>query len=87
MCILMALILPAIPQIVLFSNGGFIINSFPPTGCIGKDIDTIFYGIFLPTIFLCGVGTTLLVFILRKVMRVSFICCSVNHFHKIHKSA
>lgn len=70
-CLIVALVLPAIPLIILSENGGFIIARFPPIACVGKDTDSSFYSAIFPVIILYGIGTNFLLFILWKIRRVS----------------
>ena len=70
-CLIVGLVLPAIPVAAISVNGGFIIARFPPIACVGKDADSTFYSAVLPVILLYGVGTNFLVVILWKIRRVS----------------
>lgn len=73
--ILVSLILPVIPVvIVIFASskqGGFTITRAPPILCAGYDLHTNFWGFMFPLNLLLAVGVTLLVFILRIVIKVT----------------
>ena len=70
-CLIVGLVLPAIPLTVISVNGGFIITRFPPIACVGKDADSTFYSALLPIVIIYGVGTNFLVFIVWTIRRVS----------------
>ena len=74
-CLILGLVLPAIPVAVISVNGGFIITRFPPIACVGKDADSTFYSVVLPLILLYGVGTSFLLVILWRIRRVSAHSC------------
>ena len=42
-CVVAAIILPVYAPLAIALNGGFAITRFPPTGCLGRDVDAIFY--------------------------------------------
>ena len=75
MFILAGLILPAIPVIiVIFAStirGGFTITRAPPILCAGYGLHTNFWGFMFPLNILLAVGVTLMVFILRTVIKVT----------------
>ena len=72
--ILVSLILPVIPVVIVISmRGGFTITRAPPILCAGYDLHTNFWGFLFPLNLLLAVGVTLMVFILRIVIKVNVI--------------
>ena len=72
---LAGLILPVVPiLIVVFGSrptGGFTITRAPPILCAGFDLHINFWAFIFPMSLLLATGVTLLVFILRIVIKVA----------------
>ena len=76
--ILASLILPVTPILIIVFTGhahrrGFTLSRAPPILCTGIDIDTNFWAFLFPLSLVLGLGTTLLVLILRTVIKVVII--------------
>jgi hypothetical protein len=76
--VLASLILPVLPVlVVVFASkehryrSSFTLTRSPPILCSGIDLHTNFWGIIFPTSLMLGLGTNLLVLILRTVIKVS----------------
>lgn len=75
--VLATLILPVLPiLIVVFASkeyryqSSFTLTRSPPILCSGIDLHTNFWGVIFPTSLILGLGTNLLVLILRTVIKV-----------------
>ena len=72
-CVIIAIVLPLYAPLALFLKGGFTITRFPPTGCFGGDVDTIFYSVIAPTTVILAIGTTMLLLLLWRIRQVATI--------------
>ena len=72
-CVIIALIFPVVAPVTLSIEGGFIIARFPPIVCAGRDVAATFYTTVLPATLIYAIGTTLILLILWKIRRVSFL--------------
>lgn len=88
---LVALILPVAPVLIIMfaasQKGGFTMTRTPPILCAGYDLHTNFWAFIFPTSLVLAVGVTLMVFILRIVIKVvkliAFIlstCFNLSHY-------
>lgn len=75
--VLASLILPILPVLIVIfvsskpgGTGGFTITRVPPILCAGFDIHTTFWANVFPISLLLAIGVTLLVFILRTMIKV-----------------
>ena len=92
---LFAIILPAAPVLIIMfassQKGGFTITRTPPILCAGYDLHTNFWAFIFPTSLMLAVGVTLMVFILRIVIKVvklalyyntcTSTCFILSHYH------
>ena len=69
-CVVLALVLPLVIIISSHIVDGFIITRFPPLVCAPRNANVIFYTFILPIDLMIGVGTTLLILIVRKLLMV-----------------
>ncbi len=69
-CVIVGLLVPWIPVIVVFANGGFTMITFPPLPCTGREAGPTFYGLVLPIILLLQIGITLLIILFWTVHKV-----------------
>ncbi len=69
-CVIVGLLVPWIPIIVVFANGGFSVVAFPPLPCTGREAGPTFYGLVLPVILLLQIGITLLIILFWTVHKV-----------------
>ena len=75
--ILASLTLPAVPVLIVIfvsskpgHKGGFTITRSPPILCAGHDIHVNYWAVVFPMCLILAIGVTLLVFILRIVIKV-----------------
>ena len=75
--VLASLILPILPIVIVVFAGkeyryetSFTLTRSPPILCSGIDLHTNFWGVIFPTNLMLGLGTSLLVLILRTVIKV-----------------
>ena len=72
-CVVIALIFPVVAPVTLAIEGGYIVSRFPPIVCVGRDVAATFYTTVLPATLLYATGTTLVLLIVWKIRRVSFL--------------
>ena len=69
-----SLLFPVIPVVIVIfagtNRGAFTITRAPPILCAGYDLHTNFWAFFFPLNVLLAIGVTLLVIILRIVIKV-----------------
>ena len=84
-CVVMGVLVPFVPVIATmsqFAHGkspaeaakgglGFGITRLPPLLCNGRDKNTTFYALVLPTILIIMIGMTILVLVFRIIHKVS----------------
>lgn len=92
--ILAGLILPVLPILIVVFAGkeyrygmSFTLTRSPPILCSGIELHTNFWGVIFPTSLMLGLGISLLVLILRTVIKVIIItdlCTPDNDMDFIH---
>ena len=68
--VLIGLLVPAIPVILAFATGGFIITRSPPFACLVKNRDVFFYSFLLPVSFTFAIQLILDLLLVRKLIIV-----------------
>lgn len=75
--VLASLVLPVLPILIVVFAGreyryktSFTLTRSPPILCSGIDLHTNFWGVIFPISLMLGLGTSLLVLILRTVIKV-----------------
>ena len=58
--VFLSFVLPIIPVVVGFENGGYSMPRFPPTTCLAVNLDATFYSFILPITVITAVGISLL---------------------------
>lgn len=83
--VLASLILPVLPILIIVFAGkeyryemSFTLTRSPPILCSGIDLHTNFWGVIFPTSIMLGLGTSLLVLILRTVIKVIILLIHVH---------